>query len=168
MSTIASASSAAPVISAKSKVKTYAKNIFIPLALGTAVGLLTRGGDAFDSLTKPALAPPAILFPIVWSGLYTLMGVSYSRLELRRLNDDGTKLIYYTQLIFNLLWPVAFFALQWRLFALVWIFLLDLLVLAMTVRFYRFDKPSGLLQIPYLIWVLFATYLNFGFYLLNR
>lgn len=155
-------------ISTKSKVKTYAKNIFIPLALGAAVGLLTRGGAAFESLTKPALAPPAILFPIVWSGLYTLMGVSYSRLELRRLNDDGTRLIYYTQLVFNLLWPVAFFALKWRLFALVWIFLLDLLVLAMTIRFYRTEKVSGLLQIPYLMWVLFATYLNAGFYVLNR
>lgn len=152
----------------KTIVKTYAKNILIPLALGAGVGLLTQGGKTFENLTKPALAPPAILFPIVWSGLYTLMGVSYSRLELRRLNDDGTKLIYYTQLVFNLLWPVAFFALQWRLFALVWIFLLDLLVLAMTVRFYRSEKVSGLLQIPYLLWVFFATYLNFGFYLLNR
>ena len=159
---------AAHMMPTKTIVKTYAKNIFIPLALGAGVGLLTRGGKAFESLIKPALAPPAILFPIVWSGLYTLMGVSYSRLELRRLNDDGTKLIYYTQLAFNLLWPVAFFALEWRLFALVWIFLLDLLVLAMTVRFTRLEKVSGLLQIPYLIWVFFATYLNFGFYLLNR
>lgn len=149
-------------------VKTYAKNIAVPLALGAAVGMLTQSGDAFERLTKPALSPPAILFPIVWSLLYTLMGVSYTRLELRGLTDDGTKLIYYTQLVFNLLWPIAFFALGWRLFALIWILLLDLLVLAMVVRFYRSEKLSGQLQIPYLVWVLFATYLNIGFYVLNR
>ena len=159
---------AAPFTDTATKVKTYAKNIAIPLVLGTVVGLLTRPGEAFDSLTKPPLAPPAILFPIVWSILYTLMGVSYSRLELRRLNDDGTKLIYYTQLVFNLLWPIAFFALGWRLFALIWIVVLDLLVAAMVVRFYKSEKLSGQLQIPYLIWVLFATYLNAGFYVLNR
>ena len=158
----------APHADTATKIKIYAKNIAVPLALGAAVGLLTRGGDAFKSLNKPALAPPAIVFPIVWSILYALMGVSYSRLELRRLNDDGTKLIYYTQLVFNLLWPIAFFALGWRLFALIWIILLDLLVAAMFVRFYRTEKLSGQLQIPYLVWVLFATYLNAGFYVLNR
>lgn len=151
-----------------SRFKLYAKNIIIPLALGTAIGLLTQGGDAFSKLNKPPLAPPALLFPIVWSILYALMGISYTRLEERRLNDDGTKLIYYIQLAFNLLWSVAFFTLQWRLFALIWLILLDLLVIAMVIRFYRSEKISGLLQIPYLIWVLFATYLNFGFYLLNR
>ena len=150
------------------RVKLYAKNIAIPLALGTVVGLLTQGGDAFDKLTKPALAPPPILFPIVWSALYTAMGVSYSMLEERRLNDDGTKLIYYTQLIFNLLWPVAFFALGWRLFALIWLILLDVMVAAMVTRLYKEHKPAGLLQIPYMIWVLFATYLNLGFYVLNK
>ena len=151
-----------------SKLKIYAKNILIPLVSGAAIGLLTQGGDAFDSLTKPPLAPPPVLFPIVWSGLYTLMGISYSLLEERRLNDDGTKLTYYAQLIFNLLWPVAFFALGWRLFSLLWIIILDLLVAVMTIRFYKSYKPAGLLQIPYLVWVLFATYLNFGFWLLNR
>ena len=153
---------------ARSRLKIYAKNILIPLALGTGVGLLTQGSKAFESLTKPPLAPPAILFPIVWSGLYTLMGVSYSMLEERRLNDDGSKVIYYGQLIFNLLWPIAFFSLQWRLFSLIWLIALDLLVLAMILRFYKSYKPAGLLQIPYMIWVAFATYLNAGFWLLNR
>ena len=150
------------------KFKTYAKNILIPLALGGAVGLLTQGSSAFEKLTKPPLAPPAILFPIVWSGLYILMGVSYSLLETRRLTDDGTKLIYYTQLAFNLLWSFAFFSLQWRLFAFIWLIILDLLVIAMIIRFYHSYKPAGLLQIPYLLWVLFASYLNLGFYLLTR
>lgn len=150
------------------KFKTYAKNILVPLALGGAVGLLTQGGDAFEKLTKPPLAPPPILFPIVWSALYILMGVSYSLLETRGLTDDGTRLIYYTQLFFNLVWPFAFFTLGWRLFSLIWLVILDLLVVAMVIRFTRAYKPAGLLQIPYLIWVIFATYLNLGFWLLNR
>lgn len=157
----------APYADTSAKVKLYAKNIAVPLALGAAVGLLTRPGDAFESLNKPPLAPPAILFPIVWSALYILMGLSYTRLQLRRLDDDGTKLIYYAQLVFNLLWPIAFFALGWRVFALIWIVLLDLLVAAMVVRFIKSEKLAGQLQIPYLIWVLFATYLNIGFVVLN-
>ena len=152
----------------KSRVKIYAKNILIPLALGAGVGLLTSGSDSFNSLTKPPLAPPAILFPIVWSGLYTLMGISYSMLEERRLNDDGSKVIYFAQLVFNLLWPIAFFSLGWRLFSLIWLIVLDLLVLAMLLRFYKTYKPAGLLQIPYMAWVVFATYLNAGFWILNR
>ena len=161
-------STTAKITKTSSKVKIYAKNILVTLILGTAVGLLSRSNEAFDALTKPALAPPAILFPIVWSVLYTLMAISYSQLEIRRRADDGTKLIYWLQLIFNLLWPIAFFNLGWRLFALVWIILLDILVAAMALRFYKAYKPAGLLQIPYLLWVLFATYLNFGFYILNR
>lgn len=162
---MSSATSAAPT---KSKAKIYAKNIIITLISGTAIGLLSQGNDSFNALTKPPLSPPAILFPIVWTVLYTLMGISYSMLEERGLTDDGTKLIYWLQLIFNLLWPIAFFNLGWRLFALVWIVLLDMLVALMLLRFYKAYKPAGLLQIPYLIWVLFATYLNAGFFILNR
>ena len=161
-------SSYSAALPTKSKAKIYAKNILTTLLLGTAVGLLSQGNDDFNALTKPALSPPAILFPIVWTVLYTLMGISYSMLEERRLTDDGTKLIYWLQLIFNLLWPIAFFNLGWRLFALVWIVLLDILVALMVRRFYKGHKPAGLLQIPYLAWVLFATYLNAGFYILNR
>ncbi len=150
------------------KVKIYIRSILIPLVLGAAVGLLTRGSEDFGALTKPALAPPAWLFPVVWSILYVLMGISYARLEEDRLNDTPAKAVYYAQLIVNLLWPIAFFSLEWRLFALIWIILLLILVIAMIVIFYRRDKTAGLLQIPYLIWVGFATYLNLGFYLLNR
>ena len=140
-----------------SRVKIYAKNILTALILGAAVGLLSRGDNKFNALTKPVLSPPAILFPIVWSILYTLMGISYSMLEERRLDDDGTKLIYWIQLIFNLLWPIAFFTLGWRLFSLVWIIILDVLVAAMVMRFYRAYKPAGLLQIPYLLWAITDT-----------
>ena len=135
-----------------------------------AVSALLSGGftDLYGSLIQPPLSPPAILFPIVWTILYILMGVSYGMLKTRALADNEVNLIYFVQLGVNLLWPIAFFVLQWRLFAFFWIILLDVLVIAMIVKFYRRYKTAGYLQIPYLAWVLFASYLNLGVYILNR
>lgn len=131
-------------------------------------GFLTMPSADFNNLQKPFLAPSGILFPIVWTILYTLMGVSYGILKSKNLADDKINSIYYTQLFVNLLWPFFFFTFEWRLFSFFWIVLLDVLVIVMIKRFYNKDRASGLLQIPYLIWVLFATYLNFSFYILNR
>ena len=150
------------------KFKTYAIALIIPLALGGIVGFITSGAMDYESLVQPPLAPPGILFPIVWTILYALMGISYGMLKDKGLLDDNTKWIYYIQLFVNLLWPIIFFNLKWRLLAFIWIVILDFLVLAMAVAFYNRNKLSGLLQIPYLAWVLFATYLNLSIYLLNR
>ncbi len=152
----------------KEKIKTYVFSILVPLVLGAIVGVLTTRTMHYENLIKPALAPPAILFPIAWSILYILMGVSHGMLKWSRLDSPDTEIIYYAQLIVNLIWPILFFSLEWRLFAFVWIILLDVLVGIMTVRFYRKDKTAGRLQIPYCIWLLFATYLNLATYLLNR
>ena len=152
----------------KEKIKTYVFSILVPLVLGAIVGVLTTRTMHYENLTKPALAPPAILFPIAWSILYILMGISHGMLKWSRLDSPDTEIIYYAQLIVNLIWPILFFSLEWRLFAFVWIILLDVLVGIMTVRFYRRSKPAGLLQLPYTAWVLFATYLNLGVWILNR
>ncbi|MBR2280790.1 MAG: tryptophan-rich sensory protein [Ruminococcus sp.] len=146
----------------------YALAIIIPLALGGIVGFITSGSMDYDMLRQPALSPPAILFPIVWTILYILMGVSFGLLMDKGVLDDNVKWIYYIQLFVNLVWPILFFTLKWRLLAFIWIIVLDFLVLTMVVKFYGKDKIAGLLQIPYLAWVLFATYLNLGVYLLNR
>lgn len=151
-----------------SKFKTYAKSILIPVILGGIVGLIISGAIDYNTLQKPPLAPPSVLFPIVWTILYILMGVSYGILKDKSLVDDKTQRIYYLQLFVNLLWPIAFFTLEWRLFAFIWIILLDILVFTMIMEFYKKNKVSGLLQIPYLTWLLFATYLNLAVYLLNR
>lgn len=153
----------------REKIKTYAFAVLVPLLLGAAVGLLTSGSmKSYDGLMKPVLSPPAILFPIAWSILYALMGYSQGRLKWMRLNTPDTDTIYYAQLVVNLLWPILFFTLSWRLFAFIWIILLDILAILMTLRFYRRDKPAGLLQLPYCLWLLFASYLNLATYLLNR
>jgi len=150
-----------------SNFKIYAKSILIPVVLGGIVGFLISGSMDYNSLEKPLFSPPSILFPIVWTILYILMGVSYGRLESKLLLDSRGKLIYYLQLFINLLWPIFFFALKWRLFSSFWILLLVFFVLWMVIDFYKRDKISGLLQIPYLLWSMFATYLTISIYLLN-
>lgn len=151
-----------------SKLKVYIKSILIPVILGGIVGLIISKSIDYTSLQQPFLAPPKILFPIIWTILYVLMGISYGILESRSLIDSKNKFIYYLQLFFNLLWPIAFFLLKWRLFAFIWIIVLDILVAIMIYEFYKRNKLAGILQIPYLIWILFASYLNIAIYLLNR
>ena len=136
----------------KEKIKTYAVSILVPLVLGAIVGVLTTRTMHYENLNKPFLAPPAILFPIAWTILYTLMGISHGMLKWSRLSTPDTEAIYYAQLIVNLIWPI----------------LLDILVITMALKFYRKDKTAGLLQIPYCLWLIFASYLNLATYLLNR
>ena len=150
-----------------SRLKNYAVSILIPLGLGAIVGFLISGSMDYANLVQPPLSPPSWLFPVVWTILYVLMGVSYGILSEKSLVDDNTRLLYYGQLFVNLLWPVAFVVWRWRLFAFIWIVLLDVLVLRMVIKFYRKDETAGLLQIPYALWVLFASYLNLGVFILN-
>lgn len=151
-----------------SKFKIYLKAILIPVIVGAIVGFITSRFIDYNSLVQPPLAPPGILFPIVWSVLYVLMGVSYGILESNSLVDSDINFIYYLQLFVNALWSIFFFVLKWRFFAFLWILLLLILVVIMIIRFYRKNKIAGLLQIPYLLWVAFATYLNFAIWLLNK
>ncbi len=151
-----------------SKFKTYTISILIPLILGGIVGLIISGSMDYNSLQKPFLSPPGFLFPIVWTILYILMGVSYGILQTNSHVDGKINIIYYSQLLVNLLWPIAFFVLKWRLFAFIWIVLLAILVFIMIVKFYKKDKLAGLLQVPYLLWTLFASYLNLFVYILNK
>lgn len=151
-----------------SKFKIYAKSILIPVILGGIVGFIISNSIDYNSLQKPFLSPPSITFPIVWSILYILMGISYGILKVNSLIDSKTNLIYYSQLAVNLLWSIFFFLLKWRFFSFIWILLLLSLVIAMIINFYKKNKIAGLIQIPYLLWVAFATYLNLGIYLLNK
>lgn len=150
------------------KVKTYIKSILIPIIVGGLVGWIISPSIDYGSLNQPPLAPPSSVFPIVWSILYILMGVSYGILKTNDLVDDEINKIYYLQLFVNALWSIFFFMLKWRLFAGIWIIFLAILVAIMIYRFYEKNKTAGLLQVPYLLWVLFATYLNFGVWFLNR
>ena len=151
-----------------SNFKIYLRSILIPVIVGAIVGFITSNFMNYSSLIQPPLAPPAILFPIVWSILYVLMGVSYGILQSNSLVDSSINSIYYGQLFVNALWSIFFFVFKWRLFAFLWILLLLALLIVMTIKFYEKNKVAGLLQLPYLAWVTYASYLNLSIYLLNR
>ena len=147
---------------------TYFKSILVPLIIGGVVGFITSKYMNLDTLNKPFLTPPSIVFPIAWGILYVLMGISYGILKDKGLTDKKIDIVYYVQLVINALWSIFFFVLKWRLFAFIWILLLLASVIKMTVEFYKRNKISGLLQIPYILWIVFASYLNLALYLLNR
>jgi len=150
------------------KIKIYIKSILIPVIVGGIVGFIISPFMDYGALEKPFLAPPSIVFPIVWTILYILMGVSYGILKSKNLTNEDIDWTYYVQLGINALWSIFFFVFKWRLFSVFWIILLAIAVIIMIIKFYSKDKVAGLLQIPYLIWILFATYLNLSIYLLNN
>ncbi len=149
-------------------IKIYLKSILIPVVLGGFVGILTSSNMNYSNLIKPVFSPPAILFPIVWTILYILMGVSYGILKSNLQLTEKGKNIYYLQLFVNYLWPIFFFVFDLKLFSFFWILLLIVLVVFMIKEFYYKNKLTGLLQIPYLLWLVFASVLNFSICWLNR
>lgn len=149
-------------------IKIYLKSILIPVVLGGFVGILTSSNMNYSNLIKPVFSPPAILFPIVWTIIYILMGVSYGILKSNLQLTEKGKNIYYLQLFVNYLWPIFFFVFDLKLFSFFWILLLIVLVVFMIKEFYYKNKLTGLLQIPYLLWLVFASVLNFSIYWLNR
>ena len=151
-----------------SNFKAYLKSILTTVILGALVGFIISGFIDYNSLEKPPFSPSTSLFPIVWTILYILMGISYGILKSNGLVNQEINLIYYSQLIVNLIWPILFFVLEWRFFAFLWIILLIVLVINMIIKFYNKNNLSALIQIPYLIWLVFAAYLNLGVYLLNK
>lgn len=151
-----------------SNFKIYSKSIILPILIGGIVSLIISPSMDYSNLNRPPISPPGIIFPIAWTILYILMGISYGILASKSLTDSKTNFIYYFQLLVNALWPIFFFTFKWRLFAFLWIILLVVLVILMAKEFYNKNKTSGLLQIPYLLWTIFATYLNLSVYLLNK
>jgi len=155
------------------KIKPYIISAAIALAVGGLSSLLTAGNmDLYSRITPPPLAPPSILFPIVWTVLYILMGISAAMIYLEK--DKKPKevsralIVYAVNLFLNFFWSIIFFNMQAFLFSFIWLVLLWITVLIMIIEFYRIKPIAGLLQIPYLIWLTFAGYLNFAIYILNR
>ena len=139
----------------------------LPLVGGAIVGLITSGYMNYGDMVKPPLSPPSYIFPIVWTILYILMGISYFIATKDKGNSKELDQIYLLQLLVNFFWPIIFFVLGMYFTAFLWIILLLILVVVMIKELLKNNKISGYLQIPYLIWLLFATYLNLGITLLN-
>ncbi len=156
------------------KTKAWQPYLFFVLlaeGVGLLAGLLTREATDLYSqaVLKPALSPPAIVFPIVWTVLYALMGIGVARVWLSPESADRKRAlnIFIMQLIVNFFWSLIFFNAQAFGVALIWLVLLWVLVLLMILSFRKVDKIAALLQIPYLLWVTFAVYLNYGVWVLN-
>ncbi len=142
--------------------------IAIPLATGGLSALLTKKAmDSFEMLNQPPLSPPTWLFPVVWTILYILMGIASYLVATSGQKNDTALTLYGIQLCLNFLWTLFFFNMEWYLFAFLWLIGLWILILLTTIAFYRISKPAACMMIPYLIWVTFAGYLNYGIYLLN-
>lgn len=151
------------------KAAPYIFFIAVSEAAGALAGFLTRDGiAAFENVAKSALTPPNAVFPIVWSVLYLLMGIGAARVYTSQ--SDGKKqalALFAAQLVVNFFWNPIFFNLRAYALAFAWLVLLVVLVLLMTKEFFLVDKTAGLLQIPYIIWSIFALYLSFAVWMMN-
>ena len=139
----------------------------LPLVGGVVVGLIISGYMNYQDIVKPPFSPDPIIFPIVWTILYILMGASYFITTKDNELDKELDQIYLLQLFVNFLWPIIFFVLKMYFTAFLWIILLIILVVAMIKELFNKNKISAYIEIPYLIWLIFATYLNIGIFLLN-
>ena len=155
------------------KIKPFVISILIPLAVGGLAAFLTRNNmDIYSELIQPPLAPPAILFPIVWTILYILMGISAAIIYINRNKKPviatRSLRIYSASLFVNFLWSILFFNFRAFLFSFIWLLLLLFLVIYTIILYRRIKSIAAYLQIPYALWVAFAGYLNFAIWILNK
>ena len=151
--------------------KPYLGGILLTEAVGGLAGFLTRNAVKVynASVSKPPLSPPATVFPIAWAILYALMGIGAARVWIRpdSLSRSRSLRLFLLQLLFNFVWSFLFFSFRLYGAAFLWIAVLWILIVRMTLSFYEVDRPAAWLQLPYLLWVLFAAYLNLGVWKLN-
>lgn len=151
------------------KSKTYIVSIAAALAAGGLSAFFTRGNmDIYKNIVKPPLAPPSFLFPLVWSLLYVLMGISSAAIYLSgRPNKRAALLTYAVSLAVNFFWSIIFFNMQAYTFAFIWLLLLLILIIYTIKQYKPINAAAAYLQIPYLVWVTFAGYLNLMIAILN-
>lgn len=151
------------------RIKPFIYSILITLGAGILSAIITGNStDVYSVMNKPPLSPPSWVFPVAWTILYTLMGIAAGIVMNTNCKDKATAIKYYAlQLIVNILWPIIFFTAKLYLLAFLWILLLDVLVVITIFKFYNCNKKSAYLLLPYLVWLIFATYLNLGVVILN-
>lgn len=156
----------------RSRVWTYVISIAIALGVGALSALLTMGNmDLYSDVRQPPLAPPAILFPIVWTILYILMGVSAAMVltdaRVEKSERSSAIIPYAASLFVNFFWSILFFNFRAFMPAFIWLLLLEFLVVMTITSYRKVNTGAAYLQIPYALWVAFAGYLNFATWLLN-
>lgn len=141
--------------------------LFLPIILGSLVGVVISSYIDYNILIKPVGSPPSWLFPVMWSIIYLLMGLSYYIFKINNSYFGYVDYVYYIQLFINLMWSIIFFVFKWRFLAIIWIILLVFMVGMLIYLFYKEKKISAYLNILYFLWILYASYLTIGIYLLN-
>ena len=154
------------------KLKTFLNSTLFTFLFAVLGGIVTYWGmPAFEQAKQPFLTPPAFVFPIVWTLLYLLM--SFSAAIIYDAGDEGISkapkalFVYVVQLTFNFWWCVLFFGFRLYFVSFIWLLLLIILVISMIILFTRINRTAGLIQLAYLVWLLFAAYLNLVVWLLN-
>ena len=152
------------------KWKSLLINIAIPVSVGIISSIIIGGGfDTYSQINQPPWSPPPLVFPIIWSILYIIMGISSYLIvqQADEIKNNKSLIVYAFQLTINFFWPIFFFGFKAYLFSFIWIVLLVVSIITMTFLFYKQNKFAAYLQIPYIIWTIFAAYLNLGVYILN-
>ena len=155
------------------KVKPYVISVVIALGVGGLAAFITQNDmNLYSEIILPPLAPPSVLFPIIWSILYTLMGISAAIIYLQRTNSPNAAKdalsVYGINLVLNFMWSILFFKFRVFLFSFIWLLALLATIIKMIFDFVKIKPIAGYLQIPYAVWVSFAGYLNFAIWWLNR
>lgn len=148
-------------------------NILIPVLGGFLVSYINRNAISIYSNTvkKPFFTPPNMVFVIVWSILYVLMGFSSYRIYIKNKennNDNGAYFFYLIQLLLNFMWSFIFFTFRLYGISFIWIIILFIFVVITFVKFIRIDKTAGFLLIPYMLWLVFAGIINYFVWVFNE
>lgn len=147
-------------------------SILISFGVGGISALFTRNSmSTYKNYNQPVFAPPSIVFPIIWTILFILMGISAYLIFVSKVNKKlkfKALFLYGLQLFINFFWAIIFFDFAMIFFGFVWIVFLWIIVLLMTINFYKINRTAAYLQIPYLLWITFASYLNLGIYIFNK
>lgn len=163
-------------MSTLNKVLLFIACIALPLAVGGLSSYLTRDMMFhFSNMAKPPLAPPGYLFPIVWTILYILMGISIYLILISGVKTNTSLstiknvciALFVLQLIMNFFWSIIFFGNKLYFVAFYWLLALLVIVIIFTVLSFRINRVASLITIPYILWMTFALYLNAGIAILN-
>lgn len=137
------------------------------LAIGTLMGFVGNAREGYKGLNRPTFTPPDAIFPVVWSVLYFLMGIAFYLLvastpisKEARSARVASIILFATQFVVNIVWPIIFFRADMYLFAFIWLAVLDALVASLITVSFKVNKWCAIIHIVYLAWLLFATYLN--------
>ena len=156
----------------KSQIFKLIASIILPLALGAIAGMFTSQSvpEWYATLNRPSFNPPNWIFGPVWTTLYMLMGISLFLIWKQDASKERNLaiLVFLLQLLLNFGWSFIFFYFNMIGFALIEIILLWISIVIMLVLFYKIKPMASYINIPYLLWVTFATVLNGSYYFLNR